>query len=215
MNIDSRYITTLYNIASFPTVSKKGEVHTMDPLLRGLCEQHIDKKLSMGDIQDIMDLVETLDILVTSKEDAALGLFLGTIYNQLSSHCLKLYDRPPERNEIQDYNLILKRRSSEIKAMIAQYNTSKTTRPFKDDMSELDENIDDYVLTIQKKTKELTNERESEAENQKPDDTDNAPDSREKPKVKFSFDSRSQKKPKRNILGIPIKKKKTIMKAAT
>ena len=187
----------------------------MDPLLRGLCEQHIDKKLSMGDIQDIMDLVETLDILVTSKEDAALGLFLGSIYNQLSSHCLKLYDRPPERNEIQDYNLILKRRSSEIKAKIAQFNTSRTTRPPKDETAELEENIDDYVLTIQKKTKELTNERESEAEKQKPDDTDNVTRPSEKQKVKFSFDSRSRKKPTRNILGIPIKKKKTIMKAAT
>lgn len=187
----------------------------MDPLLRGLCEQHIDKKLSMGDIQDIMDLVETLDILVTSKEDAALGLFLGTIYNQLSSHCLKLYDRSPERNEIQDYNLILKRRANEIKAKIEQLNTSKTTRSSKDDTAELDENTDDYVLTIQKKTKELKKKRELKAEKQKPDDTDNAPEPSEKPKVKFSFDSRSRKKPTRNILGIPIKKKKTIMKAAT
>lgn len=162
-----------------------------------------------------MDLVETLDILVTSKEDAALGLFLGTIYNQLSSHCMKLYDRPPERNEIQDYHLILKRRSSEIKAKIAQLKTSRTTRPSKDDTAGLDENIDNYVLTIQKKTKELKNERESEADEQKPDDTDNALEPSEKTKVKFSFDSRSRKKQTRNILGIPIKKKKTIMKAAT
>lgn len=187
----------------------------MDPLLRGLCEQQIDKKLSGREIQDIRDLVEVLDLPVTSKEDAALGMFLGTIYNQLGTQCMKMYDRLPERDEIHGYHLILKRRVQEIKEKIFRLNTSNISDVTTDEKTESVENTEDFALVIQKKTQELKKKKEAKTKKQKIDDSGSSLGSSKKPvpEVKFSFNSSSRKEPTRNILGIPIKKKKTVMMA--
>lgn len=189
----------------------------MDPLLRGLCEQQIDKKLSGSNIQDIKNLVEILHLPVMSKEDAALGMFLGSIYNQLGTQCMKMYDRLPEMDEIHDYHLILKRRVREIKAKIAQLEESNKLEAIADDDVEPEKDTEDYALIIQKKTQELKNKKEAKSKGKKPDSSKTIEESNkiQSQAVKFSFNSSSRKESKRNLLGIPIKKKEKVLVAKT
>lgn len=86
----------------------------MDPLLRGLCERQIDEKLLECDIQEMRDVIDILDLPVSSKDDASLGLFLGVIYNVLDTECLRVYGRRPSREEMSDFYLLLRRRACEI-----------------------------------------------------------------------------------------------------
>lgn len=170
---------------------------SMDPLLRGLCEQHIDQKLYGNEIQDISDLVDVLDLPVSSKEDAVLGMFLGTIYKQLSNQCMKVYDRSPEREEILDYHLILKRRSREVKSKITELYAPKMADVLQDSLIKPMEYLG-AGLQI-----------ESEDSRQNRNESEMGPDEGEKPlpEIKINFRSRSRN-PIRSILGIPLSRSK-------
>ena len=60
------------------------------------------------------DVIDILDLPVSSKDDASLGLFLGVIYNVLDTECLRVYGRRPSREEMSDFYLLLRRRACEI-----------------------------------------------------------------------------------------------------
>ncbi len=94
----------------------------MDPLLRGLCEQHIDETILEIDIQEILDVVNVLDLPVASKEDASTGLFLGMVYDVLVTQCMKVYNRHPNPEEISDFYIILSRRAYEFKSVLNKYH---------------------------------------------------------------------------------------------
>ena len=94
----------------------------MDPLLRGLCEQHIDETLLAIDIQEILDVVKVLDLPVSSEEDASIGLFLGMVYDVLVTQCMKVYSRHPNPEEISDFYIILSRRAYEFKSVLSKYH---------------------------------------------------------------------------------------------
>ncbi|UCD43979.1 MAG: hypothetical protein JSV27_07445 [Candidatus Bathyarchaeota archaeon] len=88
----------------------------MDPLLRGVCEQYIDSILDEKEIRKIRTLVDLLDLPETSREEISLGLFVGTIYAHINDHYRNMYNRPPNKDEIEEYNQILRRRAEEIKS---------------------------------------------------------------------------------------------------
>jgi hypothetical protein len=90
----------------------------MDPLLRGLCEEHIDEKILESDFNEINKIVEILDLQITSKEDVSIGLFLGIIYDVLNNQCMKVYKRPPNIDEINDFLHILERRTVEFRVLL-------------------------------------------------------------------------------------------------
>jgi len=112
-----KYIITIYIIAPF-SPNKIGGIINLDPLLRGLCEQHIDEKMLEIDIQEILDVVQVLDLPVSSKEDASIGLFLGMIYDVLVTQCMKVYSRHPSSEEISDYYTVMGRRAYEFKSVL-------------------------------------------------------------------------------------------------
>ena len=153
----------------------------VDPLLRGVCEQCIDNKLESEEVKKVRDLVDTFDIPSSSKEDVALGLFIGTIYSYIHSHYMSMYNRKPEKNEIQEYHIILQRRADEIKSMF-NIGFQNKWEP-------------DLEIVPENKTEEAPQENiEGKEENDEI----------------FSFDSNSHSQPVSNILGIPTRKETPI-----
>jgi hypothetical protein len=90
----------------------------LDPLLRGLCEQHIDVKILESDVQEMTDVVKILELPVSSNDDALIGIFLGMMYDILDTQCKKVYDRYPNPEEISGFYNILSRRAHEFKALL-------------------------------------------------------------------------------------------------
>jgi len=180
-------------------------------LLRGVCEQYIDSKLEDCEIGKIKRLVDMLDLSVSSKEDASLGFFIGSIYSQFDINYLKMYNKLPEKDDVEDYHRILRRRSHEIRARFDSQTTPRLiidaelalTSPNKPDKS-----LEDYHLVLQKRTEELRAEREEQmAINEKPDlDTAETMRSDSVKEVKFSYNSSTKNEPVRKIFGMPIKK---------
>lgn len=172
----------------------------LDPLLRGLCEQQIDEKLSGGEIQYISDFVDALDLPPSSKEHVALGLFLGTVYNELSTQCMKVYNRPPEREEIYDYHLILKRRAYEVSEKIKELNIMRQIedvegikdKPRHDPAKggRVIESLDDPLPSNMKGLYDLEDATRAKY--------------KALPDIEIDFSARSSKKRRRTILGIPI-----------
>lgn len=153
----------------------------MDPLLRGVCEQCIDNKLESEEVKKVRDLVDTFDLPSSSKEDVALGLFIGTIFAYIHSHYMSMYNRKPEKNEILEYHIILQRRADEIKSM---FNIGFQNK-WEPDLETVPEN----------KTEEAP--QEDVEGNEKNDD-------------RFRYDSNSRSQPVSNILGIPTSKETPI-----
>lgn len=182
----------------------------MEPLLRGVCEQCIDSMLEEGEIDRIMNIIYMLNLPVASMEDAALGAFMGTIYSQLDAHYLKMYNRPPKRQEIEEYHGILRRRAQEIKSKfmmrISQLEMAVPEATNEGQVG-MGKDLEDYLLILQKRAEELRAEKELEAEPE--DETKLKPESPEDitEKVKFSYNSSIRKQPTRKILGIPTKRK--------
>jgi len=183
----------------------------MDPLLRGVCEQCIDSMLEEGEIERIMNIVNMLDLPVASREDATLGAFMGTMYSQLDAHYLKMYNRPPKMDEIEEYHSILRRRAQEIKSKFRmRISQLEMAVPEASDEGQAgtEKVLEDYHLVLQKRAEELRAEKELEAEPEDEPELDE-PESPESitEKVKFSYNSSTRKEPPRKILGIPTKRK--------
>ncbi len=172
----------------------------LDPLLRGLCEQQIDEKLFGIEIQYINDFVDTLDLPVSSKEDIALGLFLGTIYNELKTQCMNVYNRPPEKEEIYDYHLILKRRAYEVKEKIRELNIERQIKEVEDTTNKPSNELEDDVNVVRNLDKQVPANMRSLY------DLEDTSRVREGtlPEIEIDFSARSSKKKRRTILGIPI-----------
>jgi hypothetical protein len=97
----------------------------MDPLLRGLCEQYIDKKLEPNEIHEVKALITMLDLPVSSEKETSFGFLLGSVYSQLYIHCLNMYNRVPNEDEIENYHLILRRRATEMLSKFEEHGASK------------------------------------------------------------------------------------------
>ena len=98
---------------------------TMDPLLRGLCEQKIDEKLFSEELETIKEFVETIDLEVNSKENYEIVFFLGTVYDELVTQCMSVYNRSPNENEKLIFHELLKRRISDVRAMFRERDEPK------------------------------------------------------------------------------------------
>ena len=88
----------------------------MDPFVRGVIEQYIDRMLLEDEMQKARDLVAIMDFPETSQEEMALGVFLGTVYSYANEHFLKMYNRYPDDSELEEYRLIMQNRAQEFKS---------------------------------------------------------------------------------------------------
>lgn len=88
----------------------------MDPFVRGVIEQYIDRMLLEDGMQKARDLVAIMDLTETSQEEMALGVFLGTVYSYANEHFLKTYNRYPDDSELEEYRLIIQNRAQEFKS---------------------------------------------------------------------------------------------------
>lgn len=134
----------------------------MDPLLRGVCEQYIDCKLADGEIEKIKALLERLDLPTKSREDAALGVFLGIIYSQIDNHYMLMYNRFPSESEVEDYNRILQRRAPEIRARFMEWpegsEIDSTGQDCEDDYAEEEQvNDDRFSFDTTARSQQITN----------------------------------------------------------
>lgn len=189
----------------------------MDPLLRGVCEQYIDMKLEDSEIEKVSKLVDTFDLPAASKEDVSLGIFIGSIYSQLNTHHLKMYNRLPKKEDIEIYHQILQRRAGEIKA---KFNVAPAQKEVlipeaeKDAITDPKENLEDYYLVLQKKAEEIKAEIEKRKDTQVDDGQGVDPDDTPAGEFKFRFDMSTRKEPVRKIFGIPTKRKETVAPTA-
>ena len=106
-----------------------------------------------------------LDIPLSSKEDTLLGVFIGNIYSQFDIHCLKMYNKLPEKDDIEDYHRLLRRRSHEIRVKFSSQTTPKEIDDAEFTLKspkEPDKSFEDYHLILQKRTDELRAEREEQ-----------------------------------------------------
>jgi hypothetical protein len=171
----------------------------MNPLLRGLCEQQIDEKIFGEELLCITDLVNELELPSSSKEDLAIGVFLGTMLYELRKQCFKMYKRPPKVDEVEDYHLILKRRTPEIKEKIMELNTLKKIENISDIIKKTEKNPEEYGDTkhgLNRMYENILGLYDLERSN------DNG--IRARPEVQIDFNARSKFKRRRHILGIPI-----------
>ena len=88
----------------------------MDPFVRGVIEQYIDRMLLEDEMQKVRDLVAIMDLPKTSQEEMALGVFIGTVYSYANEHFLKTYNRYPDESELVEYRLIMQNRALEFKS---------------------------------------------------------------------------------------------------
>jgi hypothetical protein len=88
----------------------------MDPFVRGVIEQYIDRMFLEEEMQKARDLVAIMDLPETSQEVMALGVFLGTVYSYANEHFLKMYNRYPDDSELEEYRLIMQNRAREFKS---------------------------------------------------------------------------------------------------
>ena len=127
----------------------------MDPLLRGLCEQHIDEKMLENDVQAIMDVVKVLELPVSSQDDALVGIFLGMIYDVLDTQCKKIYDRHPNPEEISDFYNIVSRRAHEFKALLNNHLIRAPAQVEEEQLHDIE--IDWKATTKRKPTRSIFN----------------------------------------------------------
>jgi hypothetical protein len=169
----------------------------MDILIRGLCEQYIDYRLEEREIREVRDLIDSIELPV-SKDDVLLGFFLGAASSQLRNFILAVYNRVPEEAEIEHYRKVLMRRAPEIIARIISLPP----------VDESGDTPEDYPQIIYDDEEEMGQETEepiiSEIELSPVATLDDSEGSGES--MKFSFQSRSVKKPVAAVLGIPVKK---------
>jgi hypothetical protein len=172
----------------------------MDVLIRGLCEQYIDFKLGDGEIREVRDLVDSIELPV-SKDDVLLGFFLGVTSSQLSNFYLTVYNRAPKQDELEYFKEILVRRAPEIIARIINLvpvdEEEIVYEALKDGKEEL---TFEEPAEIEPETEEPIT---AEIELSHVATIDGSEGSGEN--MKFSFQSRSVKKPVSTVLGIPVK----------
>lgn len=162
----------------------------MDILTRGLCEQYIDYKLKESEIMEVKDLIDSIE-LPLSTNDVLLGFFLGAASSQLKNFTMTVYNRVPEKAEIERYRKILVRRAPEIVArLINRAPIDEHQQAIVEDPVEIELEINESTISEIKLS---------------PVATINDSDDSRKSK-KFSFQSKSVNKPVTSVLGIPIKK---------
>lgn len=170
----------------------------MNPLLRGVCEQLIDEKIFGNELQCITDLVNELDLPSSSREDLAIGVFIGTMFYELRNQCTKMYNRAPKVEEVGDYHLILRRRASEIREKLMELNTLKKIENIGDITKKKENDLEKYDKSNQDSPRILENSLNLY-------DPEKAYDERARsmPDIKIDFNASSRKQ-RRHILGIPI-----------
>ncbi len=169
----------------------------MDILIRGLCEQYIDYKLEESQIRAVRVLIDNVELPV-STEDVLLGYFLGAADSQLRNFTMTVYNRVPEKEEIEYFQEILVRRTPEIIDRIINLTPYDECEDDLEALGEGDEEISEGEL------KEILLDEPEEIELSPVATIEGSEGSAES--MKFSFKSRSVKKPVFAVLGIPVKK---------
>ena len=112
----------------------------MDPFVRGVIEQYIDRMLLEDEMQKVRDLVAIMDLPETSQKEIALGVFLGNVYSYANEHFLKTYHRYPDDSELDEYRLIMQNRATEFKSKFQL--EPKTQEPVEPEETAEDESED-------------------------------------------------------------------------
>ena len=86
----------------------------MDPFLRGFIEQIIDVNLGEEELQNMKAIVEIFQGGVKSKLDAHLGFLIGYSYAELMMQFMIIRNRPPNREETEQFFNLMKRRFPEM-----------------------------------------------------------------------------------------------------
>lgn len=86
----------------------------MDPFLRGFIEQIIDVNLDERELRNMKAIVEIFHGGVKSKLDAHLGFLLGYSYAEFMMQFMIIRNRPPNREETEQFFNLLKRRFPEM-----------------------------------------------------------------------------------------------------
>jgi len=171
----------------------------LNPLLRGVCEQLIDEKIFGSELQYITDLVNELDLPSSSREDLAIGVFIGTMFYELRNQCAKMYNRAPKEDEVIGYHLILRRRAPEIREKLMELNTLKKIENIGDVIKNKENDPAEYDKVNEDSPQILENSLNLY-------DPEKAYDERVRtmPEIKIDFNASSRVKRRRHILGIPI-----------
>lgn len=91
----------------------------MEPLLRGVMEQDLDRILDMS-IGAEVKIMDRLELLIKSKEDYLRGFVVGYLNSSLVTY-LNLFKRKIAREDIIElYERIISGRSAEIEKKIIQ-----------------------------------------------------------------------------------------------
>jgi hypothetical protein len=109
----------------------------MDPFVRGVIEQYIDRMLLEDELQKVRDLVAIMDLPETSQGEVAIGVFLGNVYSYANEHFLKTYHRYPDDSELDEYRLIMQNRATVFKSKFQL--ESKTQEPVEPEETPEDE----------------------------------------------------------------------------
>ena len=176
----------------------------MDILIRGLCEQYIDYKLEKNELQGVRDLFDNIGIPI-SKNDVVLGFFLGAANSQLKNISMTVYNRAPEPAELESYQRILVRRFPEIMAkIISQFPADEEESDVITLYDGKNSQGEQQPIIIEATESGAEEKIVSEIELNPVATIDDTVASVEG--MKFSFQSKSVKKPVATVLGITIKK---------
>lgn len=96
----------------------------MDPFLRGFIEQIIDVNLGEDELKNMKAIVEIFHGGVKSKLDAHLGFLIGYSYAELMMQFMIIRNRPPNREETEQFFNLLKRRFPEMLNQIKKVKKS-------------------------------------------------------------------------------------------
>jgi hypothetical protein len=133
----------------------------MDPFVRGVIEQYIDRMLLEDEMQKIRDLVAIMDLPGASKEEIALGAFLGTIYSYANEHFLKMYNRHPDDSELQEYLSIMQNRASEFKS---KFRLEPPIKEIEEPVNSSEEEDEEVIKTIQEEDEKFSFDSKADKE---------------------------------------------------
>lgn len=89
----------------------------MEKVLRDIINQKIKDCLS--DIQEVKNLVSSLDKLSKDNKSFAYGIIIGRLYNSFYYQCRRVLKRDPTHAEFKEFLEILKSQESKILKKLA------------------------------------------------------------------------------------------------
>ncbi len=84
----------------------------MDEKLQEIIEKKINETFS--NIDEISQIIKSLEVLSTNKESFAYGIVIGQLYNSFYYQCRRVIKRNPTNQEFTEFIGLLKKRQSEF-----------------------------------------------------------------------------------------------------